>query len=246
MEITEELIKAKTGQYDLEFVKRLALPGLRIARIRCVSLCTSLLELDLSSNDLTDLSGLDDLVELRVLNVSSNRLTSLAGVERCAALEKLSVVDNMLTSIAVLQPLAAVRSSGPRRCAAPLTLLPQLQKLKWLFFQDLLHGDDSTRNPVCDHPSYLSTVVRLLPELDTLDGERIALKRSVEKMMMDCMGPEEPPALPELPPWIDEEAGKLDDEPVIAEDVSRVSEDLGALLSDCSRLVGKADRLLKK
>eukprot|EP00753_Platysulcus_tardus_P002978 PLAT12126.2.p1 GENE.PLAT12126.2~~PLAT12126.2.p1 ORF type:complete len:229 (+),score=75.89 PLAT12126.2:114-800(+) len=228
MEITEELIKAKTGQYDLEFVKRLALPGLRIARIRCVSLCTSLLELDLSSNDLTDLSGLDDLVELRVLNVSSNRLTSLAGVERCAALEKLSVVDNMLTSIAVLQPLAA------------------LQKLKWLFFQDLLHGDDSTRNPVCDHPSYLSTVVRLLPELDTLDGERIALKRSVEKMMMDCMGPEEPPALPELPPWIDEEAGKLDDEPVIAEDVSRVSEDLGALLSDCSRLVGKADRLLKK
>ena len=51
--------------------------------------------------------------------------------------------------------------------------LSKLPHLRTLAFQDRTEPDET--NPMCAHPAYRVTIRRLLPQLHTLDGERVAL-----------------------------------------------------------------------
>jgi Leucine-rich repeat (LRR) protein len=83
--ITDALIKRESGQYDPEVVQRLRLEGLGISRIANLGRCSSLVELNLSRNELGEIAGLDTLITLQRLDLSHNKikrigdfLTSLA------------------------------------------------------------------------------------------------------------------------------------------------------------------------
>ena len=51
--------------------------------------------------------------------------------------------------------------------------LSKLPHLRTLAFQNRDEPDET--NPMCAHPAYRVTIRRLLPQLHTLDGERVAL-----------------------------------------------------------------------
>lgn len=51
-----------------------------------------------------------------------------------------------------------------------LQKLASLKGLKTIYLKNL---DGTGSNPVCEHPSYRSVVMRCFPQLVTLDGERM-------------------------------------------------------------------------
>ena len=56
--------------------------------------------------------------------------------------------------------------------------LSALPHLRTLAFQNRADPDET--NPMCAHPAYRVTIRRLLPQLHTLDGERVALAAAAE------------------------------------------------------------------
>ncbi len=59
--ITDALIIKHSGQYDAEVVERLKLDNLGISKIGGLDNCVALTDLNLSSNIITEMSGLEAL-----------------------------------------------------------------------------------------------------------------------------------------------------------------------------------------
>ncbi|XP_035694547.1 protein phosphatase 1 regulatory subunit pprA-like [Branchiostoma floridae] len=70
----------------------------RLAAIRNMR-CKKLQDLDLSTNFLTDLSGLRDLHSLTTLNLATNRLSSLTAIGKLRHLQELNVSNNLLKEL---------------------------------------------------------------------------------------------------------------------------------------------------
>ena len=76
--ITDALIRKATGQYDPETVQRLSLDNMSIKRISNLDRCSSsLLELSLQSNEITDIGGLSQLSLLQRLDLSNNKIKKI-------------------------------------------------------------------------------------------------------------------------------------------------------------------------
>ncbi|KAG9352086.1 hypothetical protein JZ751_020499, partial [Albula glossodonta] len=96
--ITAELLKSRTGEFDLESILFLKLRGLGIYDLGCVGECMNLERLDLSGNNITNLTPLSSLRLLISLNLSANRITSLV----CKNPAYRSVLLEIFPSIKVL------------------------------------------------------------------------------------------------------------------------------------------------
>ena len=77
---------------------RLKLTRARMQRISGLDACTTLLELDLSNNNVTAISGLESLTALRKLTLTSNRITAITGLHTLSLLEHLLLQSNLLGS----------------------------------------------------------------------------------------------------------------------------------------------------
>ena len=142
----------------------------RLETLHGFDLCTSVVALFASHNQLPSVDGVGDCRQLWRLDVSHNRLSSLEGLSSFAALGYVNVEHNDLTWGA-LQPLARVnliqlelRAGNPRVCAG----LSELH--------------------------YRACVVALLPRLWVLDGQFITEEergRAVEWASSDGALPEE-------------------------------------------------------
>jgi Leucine-rich repeat (LRR) protein len=66
--------------------------------------------LDLSSNGLMSLAGIEAFPNVTVLNISQNELTNLMGIERLTKLERLDVSSNKLPNIAALSTLSQCKN----------------------------------------------------------------------------------------------------------------------------------------
>jgi len=150
--ISHSLIKAVAGEFDLESVFKLSLCRMNIRKMECLDDCVHLQELNLSGNEITELEGVGRLHELRKLTLTSNKISSLDGLQKCHALEYLLIQDNAVSNIATIEALAS------------------LPNLKALYLKNI---DGTQKNPVCEHPSYRSSIMRQLPKLQILDGERL-------------------------------------------------------------------------
>jgi len=73
------------------------------------ALSSSLVEIDLSSNNLKDISGLNGLRSLRVLDVSKNGIERLPSPIGFSALETINVEDNELSSLTLLKGCPALK-----------------------------------------------------------------------------------------------------------------------------------------
>ncbi len=127
----------------------------------CLSHCTSLWDLNLSSN-LLSASALIvlnsvQLPQLKSLHLACNSIDSLAALSGpFPALKTLHLEGNSLSDIQSAGGIAVLKEKAPA--------------LKQLWLRDL-KGERS--NPVCDRPNYRTEVLAILPNLSELDGERV-------------------------------------------------------------------------
>jgi hypothetical protein len=149
--LSEDEARRLSGCGEPSHARRLDCSAQGLEVLGCVSSMTSLLELSLRGNALGDLSGLAPLRALRVLDVASNRLASLRGVQVLGQLEQLLAEGNALGSYEAdvrpfVRPLGKLRvlrlrsqqdgrSANPCTCEASyaatvLRDLPSLQSRK--------------------------------------------------------------------------------------------------------------------
>ncbi|XP_006861273.1 PREDICTED: leucine-rich repeat-containing protein 61 [Chrysochloris asiatica] len=150
--VTAQLLKERTGEFALDSILLLKLPGLQLVDLGCLGKCLGLEWLDLSANELTHLGPLAALRQLAVLNVSHNRLTGLEPLAACESLQSLNAAGNLLAGPGQLQCLSGLRGLENLRLRDPLARLS---------------------NPLCSSPSYQAVVRELLPDLKVIDGERV-------------------------------------------------------------------------
>jgi hypothetical protein len=111
--------------------------------------CKNLVFLNLSSNLLSDLKGLEKLDQLIYLNVAQNSLSTIEPVAYLGALQILILNGNMIKSTILLNCLI------------------DLKNLRTLNLQTI-RGD--LKNPMCDEADYRNTVFNMIKSLKRLDG----------------------------------------------------------------------------
>ena len=198
---TDKLLKKASGAYDLELVDRLDLSAVTLAAkklgrldsLEGIEACVSLVELDVSGHAISDLRPLAALSKLTKLNVSGNDIHVVEGLEALPALEHLSLQGNKIRAVGDIECLA----DG---CA----------ELKHLYLQNAPgrekkgSSDGRDANPVCGHPSYTTTMLRVFPALLSLDGERLQLKQSAQAALLESMAvPKAAFEVPESKPWLE-------------------------------------------
>ncbi|XP_064168520.1 leucine-rich repeat-containing protein 61-like isoform X3 [Anguilla rostrata] len=150
--ITPALLKSTAGEFELESILILKLRSLGIFDLGCVGECKNLERLDLSGNNITNLTPLASLRLLLVLNLSSNRISNLEPICNCDSLQSLNVAGNLISSIENLQCLQSLR------------------KIESIRLKDNTYN---YTNPICKNSSYRNVLLEMLPSLKVVDGERV-------------------------------------------------------------------------
>lgn len=157
-QISENMIKMHSCTFDLEAVRVLCLASLgirSIMRADAINECKNLRILNLSSNRLTKIGGLDGtkVISLQTLILSDNQISSFADVSSIPSLLHLDLKGNQITSVASLKPLGSK--------------FPSLQSLA---LQEIASGNS---NPVCRIQGYKKEIMETFPFLLVLDGQRV-------------------------------------------------------------------------
>ncbi|XP_042200014.1 leucine-rich repeat-containing protein 61 isoform X2 [Callorhinchus milii] len=150
VKITAELLKSRTGEFDLESILFLKLNNLRICNLGCIGECVNLERLDLSGNEISNLAPLASLKLLTVLNLSANRIINLDPLSSCENLQSINLAGNLISSVDALRSLI------------------YLKNLESIRLQDKIC------NFICMNTAYRSTVLELFPNIKVLDGERVS------------------------------------------------------------------------
>jgi len=223
--MTEVAFKAATKQFDLSLVFKLTMPRMQLRRIENLALVPSLTELDLSHNKIECMEGLEGLESLKRLVLAHNVLDRLQGCEALDALETLQLQGNRISNLDDVQHLASL----------PCLRHVQLQ---------VRGGGAEERNPMCDHPAYRTALRRMLPQLQTLDGERTLLADAA--LPKDAAEALRQLAFAEPESWLKDldlgEGGDLDSEPL---GQLKSAESFEQSLVECRRLSAKADSLIE-
>ncbi|MDD2630560.1 MAG: leucine-rich repeat domain-containing protein [Limnochordia bacterium] len=136
----EELIRQKIElphgpiEYDdVCWIRELSGRFKGIVSLLGIEYLTKLESLDLSHNEIADLSPLAGLEQLKSLVLVSNKISSVAALARLAHLEKLHLGYNHISSLDGLQNLATLRTlylpGNPINSLRPLSCLPALELL---------------------------------------------------------------------------------------------------------------------
>jgi hypothetical protein len=123
--LTETMIFQRTRKTDLKYVR----------------------ELNCWGSDLTDVSIVRDMPNLRLLSLSVNRISTLEDFAYCSALEELYLRKNCV------------------QCLSELAYLQELTNLRVLWLSD---------NPCSQSHDYRETVLRYLPNLQKLDNVAVS------------------------------------------------------------------------
>ncbi|KAJ8417282.1 hypothetical protein AAFF_G00285090 [Aldrovandia affinis] len=150
--IIPALLKSRTGEFELESILFLKLRSLGIFDLGCIGECKNLERLDLSGNNITNVTPLASLRLLLVLNLSANRIANLEPICNCDSLQNLNVAGNLISSIENLQ------------------CLQSLEKMENIRLKDNTYN---YTNPVCKNSSYRNILLEMFPNLKVLDGERV-------------------------------------------------------------------------
>ncbi|XP_074658686.1 leucine-rich repeat-containing protein 61-like [Tubulanus polymorphus] len=224
--VTSQLLKQRSGEFDLESIHTLKLSGLDIADLGCVGECAQLERLDLSRNSVSRLYALASLTNLQYLNLSANRIASLEGLQTLDNLIGLNLSGNLICSVDSLQTLAG------------------LEKLEQLRLQEKL--ENGLTNPVCSNVNYAAEVRAILPKLKMLDGEKLSgrgrdfyeLCAEIDRDLRDGICRDGPVREKTMPtPWLPSSywavAGACEADDQIA---SQAEEQVDEFLTDCRRL----------
>jgi len=152
----------------------------QFTELRGLHLFPKLRELNVSSNSILTMSGLEGLRSLESLNMSCNKITrvfSLANIAR--TLKHLNLSHNRIVSLLPLEEFAEVSPLESLDLTdnyvgdlSHVKALSRYARLRTLSF--MRRGDASKgSNPICDFVNYQDTVNLYLPNLLELDGFKI-------------------------------------------------------------------------
>ncbi|KAK9837119.1 hypothetical protein WJX81_004018 [Elliptochloris bilobata] len=149
--LNDNALEAVTGLGELPQLNTLVLTRNRLAELGAATLagCSALAKLSLSHNPLADLEGcLDGLPALNELRLNDCRVAALPS--GLAASQRLRILD---------------LGHNPIRRGEDLQVLA---RLPWLRSLNLVAC------PLASFPHYMATLHRLVPDLQVLDGRRVA------------------------------------------------------------------------
>ena len=162
------------------FLKILILSNNNISKIDGLSTCEFLEELDLSNNHIENIENLEPLSScLTKLNLSSNRIKKITGLDNLTSLMELNLCQNEISRLKGLQGLENLRylylsSNKLSRCnqVAYLADLPFLTDLDFCF------------NDVQHKKFYRYQILYYIPQLRILDGQDVT---HFEKVKADIL-----------------------------------------------------------
>jgi hypothetical protein len=231
VDLTVDAIKRRAGEFDIDSVYTLSFIGMRLRSMSAVAACTSLTELDVSDNGLVDLSALGGLAQLKRLFASTNRVTRLEPLRGLESLHTLRLDANEVANLDEVSHLAA------------------LANLQVVYFRKV-YEEIASPNPICAHPAYRPTVLRLISNLSNLDGERIRADSDGTAAGLLYSEPEERTLPPLVAPTVERVFSKAELSAFHAQLKGApaldpaVSKELETLLHDSKRLVAKAASLV--
>ncbi|XP_070800690.1 leucine-rich repeat-containing protein 61 [Pituophis catenifer annectens] len=224
--ITVQLLKSRTGEFDLESILLLKLRGLGILELGCLGECASLEWLDLLGNSLTHLGPLASLKALTVLNVAANRISNLEPLSGCESLQSLNASGNQLRNPQQLQYLAGL----------------------WHLDVRFHNGPARLSNPLCAATGYPGVLAEMFPRVKVIDGERVSrrgselyqLCKDLDCLLQRCSNSR---GLGEMAgwaqPWVEE--GYWEVEPARSSIVEEAYKQFSEALLECRELSKQAD-----
>ena len=152
----------------------LCLHGNRIADLQGIQQLRCLADINLSSNEVQNFHGLQTLSTLTSINLASNRLNSLQGLQTLPILERLIVSHNFIASLATFTPQADCRLKILDLHNNLLGSTEDLSALRACTdLRELTLSGGQPGNPLCSLPNFQQTTAQMLPQLDTLDGQKV-------------------------------------------------------------------------
>ena len=135
MQLSE--LKKKCKVYDEQIIFHLSLSGEKLLNINILAKCQNLVTLDVSFNNIDDLSALSSLPKLKRLNASNNRIRKLHTLSNLMELECINLESNEISSFMQVSHLSSSRN-----------------------FPSLLHVSFKA-NPICNDQSYSQKILEL-------------------------------------------------------------------------------------
>ena len=224
VEITPELIKLVTGQFDLGSVLSLPLCGLGIRAIDNLDTLSSLTVLDLSNNKLTRLAGLGGLSRsLQRINLRNNLLTKVEGLQALQNLQVAKLQGNKVADVDTILSLAG------------------LPRLRAIYLKDV---DGGNANPVCAVTGYRDAILRRLQQLGNLDGEYFLSDDCRPRVVGD--GESEDIVIPHQTRWVPKHLTSLDSltksDTYLCPSAAMVQE----ILEECQGMLLQADKSIER
>ncbi|CAH2281717.1 leucine-rich repeat-containing 61 [Pelobates cultripes] len=224
--ITHQMLKSRTGEFDLESILFLKLRGIGLYELGCIGDCLNLERLDLSNNHITHLGPLSSLKLMVALNVACNRISSVEPLASCENLQSLNLAGNLLCSVDNLQCLRG------------------LHRLESIRLRDPVHN---LSNSLCNNGAYRHSVLDTIPSVQVVDGERVtgcgsdlyhlckdidnSLKRFVSNGTIDV--------LKSVKPWVEEGYWEL--KPAHSTIIEETYKQFNDVLQECKELSKRAD-----
>ncbi|XP_009697385.1 PREDICTED: leucine-rich repeat and guanylate kinase domain-containing protein, partial [Cariama cristata] len=144
-----------------------------IEEIRGLEKCHSLTHLSLSHNRLVAISGLENL-PIKILNLSSNQIEKITGLDSLKTLQKVDLSSNKITSLQGLEEhdLLEVINLEDNQIA-------ELHELECIEDLPLLRVLNLLKNPVQEQTDYWLLVIFMLLRLTELDLKKISVEEKV-------------------------------------------------------------------
>lgn len=134
---------------------------MRHVAFSCTLHTINLQYLDLSFNNIEDISGLNALVNLRDLSLAHNRIAKIQNLEGLTKLQTLSIAGNVINELENVSLLVSLRISYHCVFApAQISYLRQFTQLQCLVLRE---------NPLAEDKRYPHYVIAYIPSLIYLD-----------------------------------------------------------------------------
>ncbi|KAM3926674.1 leucine-rich repeat and guanylate kinase domain-containing protein [Leptodactylus fuscus] len=144
-----------------------------IQEIKGLEKCTSLKHVDLANNNIHTMSGFGNL-PIRVLSLASNQIRNITGIENLKLLQTLDLSSNQIASLEGLEGLEFLQSLNLQD-----NEICQISEIAFIEDLPLLHILNLLKNPVQEQAEYWLSVLFMLPRLSELDEKKIRVEEKV-------------------------------------------------------------------
>ncbi|KAG9489844.1 hypothetical protein GDO78_005653 [Eleutherodactylus coqui] len=135
--------------------------------------CTSLKHVNLAHNNIHTISGFGNLA-IRVLSLASNQIKNITGLENLKSLQTLDLSSNQITSLEGLEGLEFLQTLDLQD-----NEICQISEITFLEDLPLLHILNLLKNPVQEQVEYWLSLLFMLPRLTELDQKKIRVEEKV-------------------------------------------------------------------